>query len=200
MAVTDPLSNDLYVVPKAQIFFKKAGATEYENLGDADSLTLEIAVEEQERYANDRGIRTLVKRTVTQTSATISMTLAQMSAFARAASLMADADTVDGTEEVIDLGGEILEIQSGGHKSGVASNPTLRGELVIRGVNAEGPKSLLRLWDVEIRPASARSFISDTEIATIELSGAAYPAAGKSAGYEIGEELTITGNTTPAGA
>ena len=200
MAVTDPLSNDLYVVPKAQIFFKKTGATEYENLGDADSLTLEIAVEEQERYANDRGIRTLVKRTVTQTSATVSMTLAQMSAFARAASLMADADTVDGNEEVINLGGEILEIQSGGHKSGIANNPTLRGELIIRGVNAEGPKSLLRLWDVEIRPASARSFISDTEIATIELSGAAYPKAGKAAGYELGEELPLTGAATQAGA
>lgn len=199
MAVTDPLSNELYVVPKAQIFFKKSGATEYENLGDADALTLEIAVEEQERYANDRGIRTLVKRTVTQTSATVSMTLAQMSAFARAASLMSDAETIDGNEEVINLGGEIVELTSGGHKSGVASNPTLRGELVIRGVNAEGPKSLLRLWDVEIRPASARSFISDTEIATIELSGAAYPAAGKASGYEIGEELTITGNTAPAG-
>lgn len=199
MAVTDPLSNELYTVPKAQIFFKKTGETEYQNLGDADALTLEIAVEEQERYANDRGIRTLVKRTVTQTSATISMTLAQMSAFARAASLMADAEVVDGTEEALDLGGEIVEFMSGGHKSGIANNPTLRGELVIRGVNAEGPKSLLRLWDVEIRPASARSFISDTEIATIELSGAAYPAVGKAAGYEIGEELTITGTTTAAG-
>lgn len=199
MAVTDPLSNELYTVPKAQIFFKKTGATEYENLGDADALTLEIAVEEQERYANDRGIRTLVKRTVTQTSATISMTLAQMSAFARAASLMADAEVITGDEEVLNLGGEIVEFQSGGHKSGIANNATLRGELVIRGVNAEGPKSLLRLWDVEIRPASARSFISDTEFATIELSGAAYPKAGKAAGYELGEELTLTGTTTTAG-
>lgn len=199
MAVTDPLSNDLYVVPKAQIFFKKTGETEYQNLGDADSLTLEISVEEQERYANDRGVRTLVKRTVTQTSATISMTLAQMSAFARAASLMADAEVIDGTEEALDLGGEIVEFQSGGHKSGIASNPSIRGELVIRGVNAEGPKSLLRIWDVEIRPASARAFISDTEFATIELTGAAYPKAGKAPGYELGEELTLTGATTPAG-
>lgn len=199
MAVTDPLSNELYVVPKAQIFFKKTGETEYQNLGDADALTLEIAVEEQERYANDRGVRTLVKRTVTQTSATISMTLAQMSAFARAASLMADAETIDGTEETLDLGGEIVEFMSGGHKSGIASNPSIRGELVIRGVNAEGPKSLLRIWDIEIRPASARAFISDTEFATIELTGAAYPKAGKAPGYELGEELTLTGATTPAG-
>lgn len=199
MAVTDPLSNDLYVVPKAQIFFKKTGETEYQNLGDADALTLEIAVEEQERYANDRGIRTLVKRTVTQTSATVSMTLAQMSAFARAASMMSDAETIDGTEETLDLGGEIVEFMSGGHKSGIASNPSIRGELVIRGVNAEGPKSLLRIWDIEIRPASARAFISDTEFATIELTGAAYPKAGKAAGYELGEELTLTGATTPAG-
>lgn len=199
MAITDPLSNELYVVPKAQIFFKKSGETEYQNLGDADSLTLEIAVEEQERYANDRGIRTLVKRTVTQTSATISMTLAQMSAFARAASLMADAETIDGTEEELVIGDEVIQFTSGGHKSGIASNPSIRGELVIRGVNAEGPKSLLRIWDIEIRPASARSFISDTEFATIELTGAAYPKAGKAPGYELGEELTLTGATTPAG-
>ena len=199
MAVTDPLSNELYVVPKAQIFFKKTGETEYQNLGDADALTLEIAVEEQERYANDRGIRTLVKRTVTQTSATISMTLAQMSAFARAASMMADAETIDGTEEELVIGGEVIQFTSGGHKSGIASNPSIRGELVIRGVNAEGPKSLLRIWDIEIRPASARAFISDTEFATIELTGAAYPKAGKAPGYELGEELTLTGATTPAG-
>jgi hypothetical protein len=243
-----PLSNELYVVPKAEILFRKSGETAYQNLGDADAVTVEISVEEQERYANNLGVRTLVKRTVTQTDAAVSMTLAQMSNFARAASLMADAETMaqaaapGATQEIdmavggiyklshlkvsnvsfADAGGAVAAVEgvdfildgdagllesvtlsgamtvtydaaaiTSGHKSGVASNPSLRGELLVRGVNAEGPKSLIRLWDIEIRPASARALISETDFGTVELTGSAYPVAGKPAGYALGEEQTL---------
>lgn len=237
-----PLSNDLYVVPKAELLFRKAGTDAFVNLGDADAVTIEISVEEQERYANNLGVRTLVKRTVTQTDAAVSMTLAQMSNFARAASLMSDEDTesqaaqtgetfsvtmqesgiyklphrmlknvsidsaVEGVDYIVDSEAGFIEsitlsgaktvtydadAITGSFKAGVANNPTLRGEFVVRGVNQEGVKSMLTLHDVEIRPASARAFISETDFGSIELTGSAYPVAGKPAGCELGEEVTL---------
>lgn len=198
MSIFDPLSNDLYVIPVAELYFKPAGETAYINLGSADAITLEVSVEEQEKYAAVRGIRTLVKRAVTQVSANVSMTLAQMTPFARAASVMSAADT-SGATDTFELNGEILEIAAGGHKSGIANDPRIRGELVIRGTNVDGPKSLFVLWDIEVRPASARSLTGE-EFGTLELTGSAYPVAGKPAGYEIGQEATLTGVVTQAGA
>lgn len=237
-----PLSNDLYTIPKAELLFRPAGKSAFINLGDADAISVEVSVEEQERYANNRGVRTLVKKAVTQTSASVSMTLAQMSSFARAASLMSSEDTMAqaaavgasemivmevggiyklaalkvsnvqvagataGVDYVVDADAGLIEsiTLSGmqdvsydaaaivaGHRSGVANNPAIRGELLVRGVNAEGPKSLLRLWDIEIRPASARALISESDWGTVELTGTAYPVAGMAAGYEIGEEQTL---------
>ncbi|WP_322893467.1 MULTISPECIES: hypothetical protein [unclassified Yoonia] len=245
-----PLSNELYTIPKAEIFFRKSGQPAFQNLGDADAFTLEIAVEESERYANNRGTRTLVKRTVTQVDASVSMTLVQMTAFARAASMMADAEVmsqaavqaaefeetfaIDGiyktphlkisnlvfsddvgpldpqpvadVDYVLDADAGIIESITldgmmtvsyaaaaidGGHKSGIANNPTLRGEFMIRGVNDEGVRSLVRVWDLEVRPASARALISESDNGTIELSGSAYPVAGKPQGYSIGSEETL---------
>jgi hypothetical protein len=196
MSIFDPLSNDLYTIPVAELYFRPAGETEYINLGSADAITLEVAVEEAEKFAAVRGIRTLVKRVVTSVSANISFTLAQMTPFARAASVMSAQD-VAGTSETFTINGEVMEIESGSHKSGIANDPRIRGELVIRGTNVSGPKSLIVLWDIEVRPASARELTAE-DFGTIQLSGTAYPVAGKPAGYELGQEATITGVVTQA--
>lgn len=249
----NPLPSSGYVVPKAELFFMKAGTNNLINLGDADDVNIEIAVEEQERYANNIGVRTLVKSTVIETTCTINLTLAQMSAFARAASMMASTDTMSqdaatasthtitgpvlggiykvgklklsnvsivdstdptpvalvlGTDYIIDLDAGLIELLTdghtgnltvtydaaaitSGHKNGIANNPTLRGEMTIRGVNLDGDKVYAELWDVELRPASARAFISETDFATIELTGKLYRVAGKPAGYEFGQEQTL---------
>lgn len=196
MSILDPLSNDLYVIPVAELYFKPAGEAEFINLGSADAISLEIQLQEQEKYAAVRGVRTLVKRTVTQVNASISMTLAQMSPFARAASVMATAEVAD-VGETIELNGEILEIQAGGHKSGIANNSSIRGELIIRGTNTDGPKAYIRMWDVELRPASARSLTGE-DFGSLELTGSAYPVAGKPDGYALGQEGTLTGVVTSA--
>jgi hypothetical protein len=194
MSVLDPLSNDFYVIPVAELYFKPAGSVEHINLGSADAISLEIQVQEQEKYAAVRGVRTLVKRSVTQVNASVSMTLAQMTPFARAASLMSTAEVSEPAEFFL-LGDQVLELEVGGHKSGIANNTSLRGELVIRGTNTDGPKSLVVLWDVELRPASARSLTGE-EFGSLELTGSAYPASGKPAGYELGQEATLTGVVT----
>lgn len=194
MSILDPLSNEFYTIPVAELYFKPAGSAEHINLGSADAISLEIQVQEQEKYAAVRGVRTLVKRSVTQVNASVSMTLAQMTPFARAASLMSTAEVSEPAEFFI-LGDQVLELEFGGHKSGIANNTSLRGELVIRGTNTDGPKSLVVLWDVELRPASARSLTGE-EFGTLELTGSAYPVAGKPAGYELGQEATLTGTVT----
>lgn len=194
MSILDPLSNEFYTIPVAELYFKPAGSADHINLGSADAISLEIQVQEQEKYAAVRGVRTLVKRSVTQVNASVSMTLAQMTPFARAASLMSNAET-SGAAEFFVIGDQVLEIETGGHKSGIANNASLRGELVIRGTNVDGPKSLVVLWDVELRPASARSLTGE-EFGTLELTGSAYPVAGKPAGYELGQEATLTGVVT----
>ena len=56
-----PLSNDLYSIPKAQILFQPLGSTEFELLGDSDTVTIETTVEEVERYSNEYGTKKLAK-------------------------------------------------------------------------------------------------------------------------------------------
>lgn len=83
-----PLSNDLYSIPKAQILFKPAGEEAFELLGDADEVTVEPTVEETERFSNEGGVRLLAKTVVTQVDAILSMTLVQLSDRNRALSLL----------------------------------------------------------------------------------------------------------------
>lgn len=87
------LSSDFYAIPKAQVFFQLQGEDAFRLLGDADEITVEIAVEETERFTNEEGIRQLAKTIVTQIDATLGMTLAQLAPFVRALSLMGDLDT-----------------------------------------------------------------------------------------------------------
>lgn len=92
--IFSPLSDEFYAIPKAELLFQPRGSTKYLNLGDADSVEISINIEEQDRYANNQPTRTLVKRVVSQVDAEVSMTLAQMSPYARAASLMSTASVM----------------------------------------------------------------------------------------------------------
>lgn len=83
-----PLSSDLYAIPKAQILFRPDGAEAFELLGDADEVTVEPTVEETERFSNEGGVRLLAKTVVTQVDATLAMTLVQLSDRNRALSLL----------------------------------------------------------------------------------------------------------------
>lgn len=87
MTIT-PLSNTLYTIPKAQVLFKPEGENSYLLMGDADDVNLAINIEENERYTNECGVRSLVKTVVTQKDAELNMTMLQFSNFLRAVSLL----------------------------------------------------------------------------------------------------------------
>lgn len=83
-----PLSNDTYVIPKAQLLFKPQGEETFELLGDTDEVTLTINVEETERFTNEAGIRLLALTVVTQVDAELGLTLVQLTDRNRALSLL----------------------------------------------------------------------------------------------------------------
>ncbi|MBO4169549.1 hypothetical protein [Cereibacter azotoformans] len=197
MSFLDPVSNDYVYIPGSQGYFVPAGETDPVNLGFIDAAEIELAVEEQEKKGlNSNGVRVVVKKELTSVNATVKLTLGSLTDFNRALSLMGDAGT-SGAAETFQLGDKVFQIEAGGHKSGIASNAGIRGQLVLRGVNPSGKKALVVLWDVELRPSSARSLTGE-DFGSIEVSGTAYPVSGKPTGEEIGMERTLTGEVTDA--
>lgn len=237
------LPNDLYSMPTCQILYKMAGSNVYKVLGDAEDVNIEVNVETKDVYSNEYAVRTKIKTIVTQTGATINLTLKQLSGFVRACSLMASEDTMV-QAAVIDASVSLSDVEAGGiyklphlnvsnvtitgkvegvdfkvdaeagfiesitltgdvtltydaaaitsgHQSGIANNPSIRCEIVLRGQNAEGPRSLVQLWDVELRPSSSRNLISSEDNVTVQLTGTCYPVNGKAEGYRIGQEQTL---------
>lgn len=83
-----PLSETFYSIPKAQILWKPKDADQFVLLGDSDEVTLDIAVEETDRYTNETGIRELAKTIITQVDATLNLTLVQLSDVNRALSML----------------------------------------------------------------------------------------------------------------
>lgn len=251
-----PLSNDLYSVPKAQILFQPAGSDAMELIGDTDEVSLEITVEETERYTNESGTRILAKTIITQVDATLNMTLVQLSDRNRALSLLGEnlnvtqAAAVGQTLSLVDVdhadkiyalgaldvsnvvvtdgaavpytldthykldakagfiqfiampvgadGDAEIEFDAGAlvdadglAKIGIASKTENRGKLIIRGTNDFGPKVMLVLHDVQLRPAGGRAYISETDLDTIEVVGRVFRDDNQAAGYELGYEQEI---------
>ncbi|MEA5159972.1 hypothetical protein U5903_04210 [Cereibacter johrii] len=192
----DPLSGDYSYIPGCEAYFTLTGETAPINLGYIDAAELEIAVEEAEKKGLVNGVRTTIRKDVTQTSANIKLTLASMTDFNRGLSLMSTAET-QGADETFTLGDKVIQLKAGGHKSGIANNTSIRGQLTLLGVNKVGDKPIVVLWDVELRPGAARSLTGE-DFGSVEVSGTAYPVSGKAAGYELGMEGTHTGVITDA--
>lgn len=76
-------------------------------------------------------------------------------------------------------------------KIGLGNNSDIRGALVIRGTGDEGPKTRLKLHDVQLRPSGARNFISETDFDIIELQGNIFRDDTQPSGFELGEELLL---------
>jgi len=253
-----PLSSDLYAIPKAHVFAKPVGAPDdaYTLLGDTDEVSLDITVEETERYTNEAGIRILAKTIVTQVDAALNMTLVQLSDLNRALSLMgaleyytqaadpgatlniADVDhdgkiyplgalnvtnvsILDGgavpyvlnTHYRLDAKGGFVQFiaMPGGAdgdavvtfdapaiveadkiaRIGIGNQTENRFTIQIRGTNEVGPKTLLQLHDVQVRPSGGRSYISETDLDTIELTGRVFRDDNQPTGLELGFETTI---------
>ena len=254
--ILKPLSNGLYTIGKGVVHFypltdpnDPSSYSKGVRLGDMDALSVTVEVgSTTDRFSNEYSIKTLVKSIPAEITATVSVTLTQMSDFVRAAALMGSEGVfsqTSETESVKDLGAtsagvywlgaygvtnvsvdvgataatigtdymldpvsgqiEILTDYSGGVENvvvtydapeivdrfitGIASNTGIRGRFVFRGVNADGPKSLMELNYVELRPAGGRDYISESDVQAIELTGSAYPVGTEE--YPIGFEMSI---------
>ena len=75
--------------------------------------------------------------------------------------------------------------------TGIGSGAGLEGKVVMTGVNRQGKRSEVVIWDVSLKPSGAREFISDSEIQAIELTGTVRPVAGRKPGYEYGYEKDL---------
>jgi len=259
----NPLSNNLYSIPKAQILFKPQGSDTFELLGDSDEVTVEPTVEETERYTNEAGIRLLALTIVTQVDATVNLTLVQLNDRNRALSLLGalgaatqtavvgkvknitavktdgsiyqldgDFDVknvvitdgvaaetyVEGTDYRVDRAGGFIQFNStpaGADadviitydtvevlaadkraKIGLANRTENRGTLVIRGTNEVGPRLMLTLHDVQIRPSGERNYISESDFDTIEVVGRVFRDENQPTGFELGFEQELARDLT----
>lgn len=252
-----PLSNDLYSIPKAQLLFREQGSASFDLLGDSDEVTIEVAVEELERFTNETGTKQLAKTFLTQIDATVGMTLVQLSDRNRALSLLSqlnfkvqsaavgetlslvapehdnkiyilngDIDLsnvvvldggvvpyVEGVDYEIDnSAGFIQLIQAPGgadgdvevtydvaailaadkrSELGIANKSENRGTLVIRGTNAVGPRLMVTLHDVQLRPDAERNYVSPEDLDTMELVGRVFRDETQAAGFELGIEQRL---------
>lgn len=76
-------------------------------------------------------------------------------------------------------------------KIGIANKTENRGKLIIRGTNEVGPKVMLVLHDVQLRPSGGRAYISETDLDTVEVEGRVFRDDSQPAGYELGYEQEI---------
>lgn len=80
-----------------------------------------------------------------------------------------------------------------GFITGLGSSDGIRGTLIFRGVNAQGVKVLVEIWDIVLRPTGALDLVVDgEEEQVVELQGTAYPVTGMPAGQAIGRMRVIT--------
>lgn len=76
-------------------------------------------------------------------------------------------------------------------KIGIANKTENRGTLVIRGTNEVGPRSLVQLHDVQLRPDGERNYVSDVDLDTIEVVGRIFRDDSQPEGFELGFEREL---------
>jgi len=82
-------------------------------------------------------------------------------------------------------------------KTGIGGNPNLVAEIIIRGTNDNGEKSLVRLWKVRLAPSGARGYVSESERGTIQVEGTLQADAARAAAegdvneFAFGYETTL---------
>lgn len=76
-------------------------------------------------------------------------------------------------------------------KFGIASKTENRGTVIIRGTNEVGPRVMIQLHDVQLRPSAARNYVSETDLDTIEVVGRVFRDDSQPAGFELGFERTL---------
>lgn len=82
-----PLPNTNLALPRCNVLIGDVGGTEFVDLGDVEALSMELSVEEISRYGRNSGTKQLRKSDVIQVDATLTMTVMDMTKFARALSV-----------------------------------------------------------------------------------------------------------------
>ena len=77
-------------------------------------------------------------------------------------------------------------------RTGIGTSPDNRGTFVFRSTNVVGPKSLIKLHDVQIRPSGGRGLVSPEEHGSIELTGRVFADQTQAAAEIYGFEATLT--------
>lgn len=96
-SILKPLDNSLYTVGKGVLHFypfaNPNDPTSYSKgyrVGDCDSFSLKVETEALERYSNEYSVKTKVLDGITSKTATVSLTVAQMSPVMRAAAVLGE--------------------------------------------------------------------------------------------------------------
>jgi hypothetical protein len=110
------------------------------DLGNAPNFTIQPVLETLEHFSSREGIKKKDKTVIVSAGLTVKFKLDEYDRKNLALAMMA-------TES-----GDILTL---------LASTTLEGELEFTGTNAVGPKFLVRLWKVSIKPTSEISFIGD---------------------------------------
>ncbi len=87
--------------------------------------------------------------------------------------------------------GLVIVAADGMKKFGLASKTENRGSVIIRATNEVGPKTLLELWDVQLRPNGAREYISEADFSGLEITGRVFRDENQILGYELGRERNL---------
>jgi hypothetical protein len=93
--VLNPLGKGTYLNGKGAIFWFDEGGVKGRRIGDCDAMTVQVEVNESERYSNEYSTRTLALKSLDDLKVTVSMTIAQFSGWVRAAAVLGKETTVD---------------------------------------------------------------------------------------------------------
>jgi hypothetical protein len=88
-----PISGD-YVVGKGRLLIKVSGATQFQEIGDVEAMSISQDNTVLERFTNQTGTRTKADSRITQQNANLSFTMVQATARNLALAMMSDKNTL----------------------------------------------------------------------------------------------------------
>ena len=144
-------STNNYRVGKGKVYFKRAGATDYRDLGNAPTVEFTPEIEKLEHTSSREGVKSVDRTIVLSKKGTLRIVLEEWDRDNIALALLDDAYTGTGAIEIF-----------GGN--------SVQGEVLIVDSNEVGTKYEWLFKNVEFIPAAALNLISD-EWGQIEVEG-----------------------------
>lgn len=147
-----------YAVLKGNIYFTPAGGdpvNDRRHLGNVPEGEFEPSVEVIDHFSAMEGVRTKDFTATLQKTATLTLTIEELTAANFSLALMGDVETDSDGNKVVDI----------------LSTDVVRGRVEIVGTNDIGPKMTWNFPSVAFRPSGAISFIGDDDWSNIEVTG-----------------------------